>query len=170
MRLKEDYTLANCCSPNDNDIIIGYYSHNNIIKVHKADCSNLDKTDSSRLVSLDWKDILAPVDFRPDNDYSGLDATDWLVLKHHKIYGVDYSLKVAAMLHIDRQSIFDSHNKLREMGILSRVKPLMMQYRKGIVNNKWIKHRNHTYYELTDKGRNYLEYYLTKKNDSSKHQ
>lgn len=163
MKLKEDYILANCCAPQENDNIIGYYSHNNIIKVHKDDCSNLDKTDSARLVRLEWKDILAPEMSRPDDDYHNLDETDWLIMQHHRTFGVDYSLKVAAMLHIDKQKVFDSHTKLREMKLLERVKPLIMQYRKGIVKNKWIKHRNHTYYELTDRGRNYLEYYLREK-------
>jgi len=34
-----------------------------------------------------------------------------------------------------------------------------MQYRKGIVDNKWVKHRNHTYYKLTEKGTKYLDYF-----------
>ena len=158
-KLKEDYILANCCTPDENDQVIGYYSHNNIIKVHKAGCHNLDKADSTRLVALEWRDIIAGDEFRPDKDYHELDDLDWIVLQHHKTYGVDYSLKVAAMLHIDKQAVFDSHKKLRGMKLLERVKPLMMQYRKGIVDNKWIKHRNHTYYNLTDKGRDYLAYH-----------
>jgi len=158
-KLKDDYVLANCCAPDENDTITGYYSHNNIIKVHKSDCSSLSKADTSRLVTLEWKDIIAGDTFRPGDDYNQLDQIDWAVLKHHQTYGVDYSLKVAAMLHLDKQAVFDSHAKLRGMKLLTRVRQLMMQYRKGIVNNKWIKHRNHTYYELTAKARNYLEYH-----------
>jgi hypothetical protein len=160
MKLKDDYILAKCCRPDIDDSITGYYSHDNIIKVHKSDCANLSKTDPARLMTLNWKDILAPEDFVPDEDYHTLDEIDFAVLKHHQDFGVDYSLKVAAILQIDRQSIFDSHTKLREMGLLKRVKALMIQYRKNIVNNKWIKHRNHTYYELTKKGMSYLQYYF----------
>ena len=66
------------------------------------------------------------------------------------------------MLHVSKQAVFDSHKKMREMKLLKRVEPLMIQYRKGVVDNKWIKHRNHTYYELTDKGNQYLDFYLKK--------
>ncbi len=159
MKLKDDYILANCCSPGENDKIVGYYSHNNIIKVHRADCPNLDKADPERLMELHWRDIVGEVDFVPDDDFGKLDATDFVILAHHENYGVDYSLKVAGVLHLDKQIVFDRHAKLREMGLLKRVKPLIIQYRKNIVKNRWIKHRNHTYYELTEKGLKYLSYF-----------
>nr|MBN2277029.1 DUF2250 domain-containing protein [candidate division Zixibacteria bacterium] len=162
-RLKDDYILANCCNPEPGETIIGYYSHNNILKVHKADCANLKKADPERLVPLEWNDIIAPNEFQPDDDYHLLEEIDFKILQHHKIYGVDYSLKIAAMHHLTRQSVFDCHTRLREMKLLERVPELMMRYRKGIVDNKWIKHRNHTYYRLTDKGRDYLEFYLMTK-------
>ena len=53
---------------------------------------------------------------------------------------------------------------MREMGLLERVEPLIIQYRKGIVDNKWIKHRNHTYYGLTSKGESYLRYHIARSN------
>ncbi len=158
MKLKGNYILAKCCQPIQPDEITGYYSFDNLIKVHKTDCSNISKSDQARLMKLKWDDIIETDEFKPEPDYKDLDEIDFLVLRHHNIYGVDYSLKVAAVLGIDRQSIFDSHNKLREMKLLERVQPLMIQYRKGIAKNKWIKHRNHTYYNLTDKGRKYLEF------------
>jgi predicted transcriptional regulator len=43
------------------------------------------------------------------------------------------------------------------LGALKRVEKLMIQYRKNIVKGKWIKHRNHTYYELTPKGERWIE-------------
>ncbi len=162
MKLKADYIRANCCQPIENDSITGYYSYDNFIKVHKSECTNLQKADQSRLVALEWKDILSETAFEPDDDYNSLDETDFRVLNHHKRYGVDYSLKVARVLHLEKQSVFDSHNKLRETGLLERVEPRIIQYRKGIVDNKWIKHRNHTYYNLTPKGEKYLEYFLGK--------
>ncbi len=160
MNLKEDYILANCCHPTIDDAIIGYFSFDNILKVHKAACPSLQKADQSRLVQLNWQDILASEDFQPDSDYSELTELDFKILRHHLDWGVDYSLKVASMYHKEKQTVFDIHQKLRDMGLLTRVKPLMMQYRRGIAQNKWIKHRNHTYYELTEEGRNYLEFYL----------
>ncbi len=159
MNLKEDYTLANCCKPQKGDEITGYFSHNGIIKVHKSDCTNLNKSDTARLVSLEWTNIIGEEDYKPESDYDELNGIDFQILNHHKVFGVDYSLKMARMLNLDKQDVFDSHNKLRSMKLLERVKELMMQYRKGIVDNKWIKHRNHTYYKLTDKGAKYLEYY-----------
>ncbi len=160
MKLKDEYILARCCRPGTNDSITGYYSHDNLIKVHKTGCSNLNKADNERLMPLVWSDILAPDDFVPDEDFYILDETDFAILRHHQVLGVDYSLKVAAVLKIERQAVFDSHNKLREMKLLKRIKPLIIQYRKNIVKNKWIKHRNHTYYELTKKGRDYLRFYV----------
>jgi len=159
VKLKDDYILANCCRPDEADSIMGYYSHNNILKVHKSDCANLQKADSERLVELNWGDIIASDDFEPDSDYENLESLDFKILHHHMEYGVDYSLKIASMYHLSKQAVFDSHAKLRKMKLLERVKELMMQYRKGIVDNRWIKHRNHTYYKLTDKGAKYLEYY-----------
>ncbi|RKX21572.1 MAG: hypothetical protein DRP51_03985 [Candidatus Zixiibacteriota bacterium] len=158
MKLKDDYILAKCCNPTETDSITGYYSYDNYIKVHKSDCPNVRIADQSRLIELEWPDIIAVDDFVPESDYDELDEIDFLVMNHHKIYGVDYSLKVAAMINVDKKAVFDSHRKLRAMKLLERVKPLMIQYRKGIAKNKWIKHRNHTYYNLTDKGKKYLEY------------
>jgi len=158
MKLKENYLAAKCCNPEQSDSIIGYYSFDNLIKVHKSDCKNIDKSDPSRLMELSWSDIIDSEDFVPDSDYSELNEIDFMIMNHHKIYGVDYSLKVAAMLSVDKRAVFESHKKLRRMTILERVEPLMIQYRKGIAKNKWIKHRNHTYYNLTDKGNKYLEH------------
>jgi len=160
IKLQAKYILAKCCKPTPEDDIIGYFSFDDFIKVHRKDCHNLNKAEPERLVELAWKDIIITDDFSPDDDYNRLDETDFKILRHHREYGVDYSLKVASMLHLSKQSVFDSHKKLREKKLLKRVEPLMIQYRKGVVDNKWIKHRNHTYYELTSKGNKYLDYYL----------
>lgn len=159
IRLNEDYTLAKCCAPAIGENIVGYYSYDNVLKVHRQNCPNLAKAEQARLVTLKWDEILleqAP--FVPDEDYSNLNETDWAVLRHHREYGVDYSHVVARQTNITKQAAFDSHKKLREMGLIERVEPKIIQYRKGIVDNKWIKHRNHTYYDLTDKGKKYLNW------------
>lgn len=165
MQLKDDYIIANCCNPGNGDDIVGYYSHNKILKIHRKDCSNLDKADPARLVSLIWDDILADHEYLPDDDFQDLDPVDLALMRHHRDYGFDYSLKVAAMMHLDKQTVFDRHAKLRRMGLLERVEPRMIQYRKNIVKGKWIKHRNHTYYDLTEKGKRYFEYYLRRVKD-----
>ncbi|HDS01701.1 MAG TPA: DUF2250 domain-containing protein [candidate division Zixibacteria bacterium] len=158
--LAEGYKLAKCCNPEPGSQICGYYSYNNEMVVHKKGCKNLAKVEKERLVDLKWKEILAAAPEMPEGDFANLTELDFEVLKHHRDYGNDYSLKVARMLHKPKQDIFDSHAKLREMNLLERVKPLIIQYRKGVVDNKWIKHRNHTYYDLTEKGKLYLSHYL----------
>ncbi len=159
MEPKDSYILARCCSPQDGDSLTGYYSHDNIIKVHKSDCPNLSGADPESLITLVWTDIMQSGDSRPDKDYSLLDEIDFRILAHHQKMGIDYSLAVAAILNLDGKTVFDRHRRLRQMALLERVQPVMVQYRKNIVNNKWIKHRNHTYYDLTSKGRNYLKYH-----------
>ncbi|MBD3258519.1 DUF2250 domain-containing protein [candidate division GN15 bacterium] len=160
LQLREKYTLAKCCHPTTEDEITGYFSFDDHIKVHRTDCQNLSKAEPSRLIDLTWSDIMARDGKKPGADYSELEAADFAILKHHRDYDVDYSLKVARMLKLDKQEVFDRHKKLRAAGLLERVDAVMIQYRKGVVDNKWIKHRNHTYYGLTDKGRLYLEHWL----------
>jgi hypothetical protein len=160
IKLKEKYVLARCCAPTPGVKIRGYCSYADSIKVHRHDCPNLNKSSPDRLVALEWEEILAEEEFSPSEDYQELEKTDFIILTHHREYGVDYSLKVAAMLRLPKQEVFDRHKKLRAMGLLERVEPLMIRYRKGIVDNKWIKHRNHTYYRLTSTGEDYLDYFV----------
>ena len=159
MRLKENYTLARCCNPDQSTAITGYFSHDNVLRVHRHDCPNLAKAEPDRLVPLSWDQILdRAVPFTPDSDYADLDSTDFAVLAHHDRFGVDYSLVVARKVNIPRDEAFDRHAKLRSLGLLARVEPTMIQYRQGIAERTWIKHRNHTYYDLTEKGRAYLRH------------
>ena len=161
IKLKEKYILAKCCSPSLEDKIVGYYSHDNYLKVHRHDCTSLKKAEPTRLVALSWDDILEDAGFAPGQDYDELEVDDFAVLRHHLDYGIDYSLMVAKSLAIPKQDAFERHKRLRDLGLLQRVEPRIVQYRKGIVDNKWIKHRNHTYYELTEKGKAYLDYHRT---------
>ena len=158
LKLREGYSLAKCCNAGSEEPISGYYSHNQVMIVHRRDCANLLKVEHERLVVLEWQEILALAEFTPEADYEQLEELDWRILKHHQVMGVDYSHVVARALNATKEDIFDHHRKLRELKLLTRVKALMMRYRKGVVDNKWIKHRNHTYYELTAKGTNYLKY------------
>ena len=159
-QLKSDYVLAKCCSPCPKDRITGYYSHNNLLKVHRHDCNRLKTVPPERLVSLRWSEIVAAEPFKPGDDYANLDQIDFAILKHHLDFGIDYSLVVARAVGLPGQEAFDRHGKLRAQKLLERVDATMVQYRKGIARHKWIKHRNHTYYRLTPKGERYLAYFL----------
>ena len=159
LQLRENYILAKCCRPRPGQAITGYCSHDcRIIKVHRTGCLSLERSPKERLVSLEWSDILDAAEPAPGEDFVDLDELDFRILSLHRKYGVDYSLKVARMLHVEKATVFEHHRKLRVMGLVERVEPLIIQYRKGIVDNKWIKHRNHTYYRLTEKGLLYLDY------------
>lgn len=160
-KVKEGYKIARCCSPQPNDKIIGYYSYNNVLVIHKASCNNLKRAEPERLVSLLWEEILEKKENEPDKDYYQLDELDFRILQHHQAVGVDYSWMVASILNIDPEQVFEHHKKLRGLKLLKRVEPAMIQYRKGIVGNKWIKHRNHTYYQLTPKGEEYLNLFIS---------
>jgi len=164
IRLKEGYTRAKCCSPEPGDVITGYFSYNNVIVVHKASCDNLKKVESKRLLSLSWDEMLEAEESKPDQDYHQLDQVDFRILRHHQVMGMDYAWVVAEMLNLEPQLVFERHRKLKDLKLLERVQKVMIQYRKNIVDHKWIKHRNHTYYRLTPKGERYLNFFVGEEN------
>ena len=168
IRLKEGYTRAKCCSPEPHDSITGYFSYKNVIVVHKTSCGNLNKVESQRFLSLSWDGILEAEDSKPDHDYSQLDEVDFRILRHHQLVGVDYTWVVAEMLNLEPRLAFERHRKLKGLKLLGRVQKVMIQYRKNIVDHKWIKHRNHTYYHITPKGERYLNFFIGEKNKRCK--
>lgn len=162
-RLKENYRLAGCCNPALVDEIVGFLKIDSpIISVHKAGCKNLAKVAADRLISLTWDEITyieIDSDLSDHSDYNALDDIDFKILKHHQVMGVDYAAVVARTLKLPRQTVFERHRKLKELQLLKRIRPRIIQYRKNIVKNKWIKHRNHTYYEITPKGCEFLKHH-----------
>jgi (p)ppGpp synthase/HD superfamily hydrolase len=162
--LRDNYRLANCCKPQRDDDIIGFLKFDTpVISVHKRDCINLAKVEDDRLVALTWDEIIrekVEMSVSEESDYHLLDEFDFKILDHHRRMGPDYAAVVAKATQIPRATVFDRHKKLRDLELLKRVQPVMMQYRKGIVKGKWIKHRNHTYYELTSRGLNFINHYF----------
>lgn len=161
LRIKDGYRIAGCCAPEPYDEIRGFLKPDSgLISIHKAGCGNLRSIQMDRLVRLTWEEIIAsesPEKLDGDPDFGLLDEIDFRILNHHHRMGVDYAAVVARSLGIGRATVFERHRKLRDLGLLVRVRPKMIRYRKGIVKNKWIKHRNHTYYEITERGRAFLE-------------
>jgi hypothetical protein len=157
-----EYRLAQCCAPAAGDDIVGFLKQDaDIFSVHRADCPNLNKVPMDRLVILNWDDIRAagqtgslPL---PPELVAQLDSVDYAILAHHQEMGVDYAAVVACSTGIARAEVFVRHRKLRDLGLLERVEPRIIRYRKGIVDGKWIKHRNHTYYDLTALGRQTID-------------
>ncbi|SDB96580.1 Uncharacterized protein SAMN05660835_00077 [Desulfurella multipotens] len=78
------------------------------------------------------------------------------VLKYHKQKGCDYSKSLAKALNIKLCEAFKVHKKLLELGYLEKVKSRFTKYK---IDNKTklIKHRNHTYYQLSHNGKQFLK-------------
>jgi hypothetical protein len=163
------YKLAGCCAPKPKDDIIGYFKEDGTIAVHRADCRSVQNLRAERLLNVTWREIEAtkeePIEGNQiDLAFAQLDETDYRILKHHEKFGLDYSMVVADALGLPMEAAYERHRKLRELGALERVEKRMIQYRKNIVKGKWMKRRNHTYYDLTPKGRAWIEMFESSKN------
>ncbi len=151
------YRLAKCCSPQEGDDLVAFVKQDaDVFSVHRPDCPNIAKVDPTRLVAISWKEVNAPGTMLPQEvspELLGrLDDVDRAILLHHQRMGCDYAAVVAKHVRVDRAVVFERHRKLRDLGLLQRIEAKMIRYRKGTVDGKWIKHRNHTYYELTELG------------------
>ena len=155
------YKIAKCCMPQEGNAITGYFKEDGTITVHDTTCNAVKSLRPERLLAVAWDEIrrtetatdavpLAP-------EFAELDETDYFILKHHQELGMDYSIVVAETLRIPLEEMHQRHRKLRDLGGLKRVEGRIIHYRKNIVKGKWIKHRNHTYYELTPEGRMWIQ-------------
>ena len=155
------YKIAKCCTPQEGDAITGYFKQDSTITVHLTTCRAVQGLRPERLLAIAWDEIQeteTPTDsvvLPPEFDE--LDETDYFILKHHQELGMDYSIVVAEALRIPLEETHQRHRKLRDLGGLKRVEGRIIHYRKNIVKGKWIKHRNHTYYELTPEGRLWIQ-------------
>lgn len=154
------YKIAKCCTPQEGDPITGYFKEDGTITVHNATCNAVQGLRTERLLKVTWHEIRtteAAADAVPlAPEFAELDETDYFILKHHQEFGMDYSIVVAETLRVPLEEMQQRHRKLRELGGLKRVQGRVIQYRKNIVKGKWIKHRNHTYYELTPEGKTWI--------------
>ncbi len=155
------YNIAKCCAPQTDTPIIGYFKADDTIAVHSSACQQVNDLRPERLLEVSWDEIQAtePPDISSEviAEVAALDETDYFILKHHQELGIDYSIVVAETLRIPLQEMHQRHRKLRTLGGLKRVEGRIIHYRKNIVKGKWIKHRNHTYYELTQKGSQWID-------------
>ncbi len=155
------YKIAKCCAPQEGDAITGYFKEDGTITVHGTGCNAIQSLRTERLLRVTWNEIRTTqalsneVSVPPE--FAELDETDYFILKHHQEFGIDYSIVVAEALRVPLEEMQQRHRKLRELGGLKRVQGRIIQYRKNIVKGKWIKHRNHTYYELTPEGGTWID-------------
>lgn len=150
------YVIAKCCNPNEDNPIIGYFKEDRTITVHNTSCSTVPSLRAERLLDVSWGEIQKYKTTDTPLEMPELDDTDYFILKHHQELGVDYSIVVSETLRIPLEETHQRHRKLKELGGLKRVEGRIIQYRKNIAKGKWIKHRNHTYYELTPKGTQWI--------------
>lgn len=150
------YKIAKCCDPDEGAHIIGYFKEDRTITIHNTSCQIVPGLRTERLLDVSWDEIQKSKTPDTSQEIPDLDETDYFILKHHQELGVDYSIVVAETLRIPLEEIQQRHRKLKELGGLKRVEARIIQYRKNIVKGKWIKHRNHTYYELTPKGSQWI--------------
>lgn len=153
------YKIAKCCEPSEENPIIGYFKEDGSITIHEESCVTVHGLRPERLLDVAWEEIQETE--KPENSVeipTELDETDYYILKHHQELGIDYSIVVAETLRIPLDEMHQRHRKLKELGGLKRVEGRIIHYRKNIVKGKWIKHRNHTYYELTPEGIQWIDY------------
>jgi GTP pyrophosphokinase len=113
---KLDYTLAKCCNPIPGDIVFGFITVSEGIKIHKLNCPNAIQMQSSynyRIISAKWVDS-SQRDFKSELKITGID-TIGLVNEVTKV--------ISTNLHIDMKSVhFDSNDGLFSGNIVVVVK------------------------------------------------
>ncbi len=84
-----------------------------------------------------------------------LDVLDFKIIYYVYKAGPAYIKKLAQRMHGDLETIREHLKKLQQLGLLERVSKRMVDYRISR-HSKATKHRNHTYYEVTRKGRRFV--------------
>jgi predicted transcriptional regulator len=86
------------------------------------------------------------------------------ILKYHKIAGADYSKLISHRFGLSLSDAMKIHKKLLELGFLEKVSGSIINYHTKLKNGKYkyVKHRNHTYYTLSRKGKHFIREYEKK--------
>ncbi len=152
------YKIAKCCNPDEKQTILGYFKEDGSITVHDTSCKTIVGLRPERLLDVTWDEIhTSEKPEIPLEIPAEIDETDYYILKHHQEMGMDYAIVVAETIRLPLEEMHQRHRKLRELGGLKRVEGRIIHYRKNRVKGKWIKHRNHTYYELTPEGSQWIQ-------------
>ncbi len=81
------------------------------------------------------------------------------ILKYHKVMGADYSKLVSHRFGLKLCEAMKIHKNLLEIGLLEKVNGRIVDYHTNVKRTKTVKHRNHTYYVLSRKGKLFLREY-----------
>ena len=84
-----------------------------------------------------------------------LDEVDLKILYYIYNAGPAYIKKLSQRIHKDFETVRNHVKKLEKLGYLERVSGRLVEYRIDR-RNKVTKHRNHTYYDVTRKGRHFM--------------
>jgi len=79
------------------------------------------------------------------------------VLMHFKKFGVDYAKSVGRDLEMNKRDICEILKKLFEMGYLEKRRSGMLKRKEARLKKKVTTHPHHTYYQLSEKGENFLK-------------
>ena len=116
------YKLAQCCSPEAGEGIIGYFKEDGVVTVHRSDCASVQHLRLERLLEVTWAEIHAvetPSDTATeDPTFDQLDEVDYLILKHHQEFGLDYSIVVSEMLGLPLEETQKTPSKIAGIGRL----------------------------------------------------
>lgn len=96
-----------------------------------------------------------------NEEYNGISDIELKIIYYIYHSGPVFTKKLTARLHENIQIVNESIKNLQHIGYLERVTGTLIDYR---INrrNKVTKHRNHTYYDLTRKGRLFMRQFKGK--------
>lgn len=79
------------------------------------------------------------------------------ILMHFKRFGVDYSKSVGRDLEMNKRDVCELLRKLYEMGLLEKRRSGMLKRKEARLKKRVTTHPHHTYYQLSEKGEEYLK-------------
>ncbi len=70
--------LSRCCNPIPGDEIVGFITKGRGVSVHRADCQNISKDDSGRLIDVEWDRMVEEKDYTVEIEIIGFDRSNLL--------------------------------------------------------------------------------------------